>query len=180
VPLPNCADREALRIGINQIDSDPAIPLLVRISQLSRRLLTGTEESDIQQLLSPTYPTVADTLPPFAGELRIDGDDVKVNLLRSLPLDGRNLAQVLEGRTMWRDGQSWLIPRLGGAVGPPHPLVVWWALLFALSMRARYDPEGWTRDLDPDQSASAVVPETMLDMSMGICPELLVETMPSV
>ena len=36
------------------------------------------------------------------------------------------------------------------------------------------------RDLDPDQSASAVVLETMLDMSMGICPELLVETMPSV
>jgi YaaC-like Protein len=26
VPLPNCADPEALRIGINQIDSDPAIP----------------------------------------------------------------------------------------------------------------------------------------------------------
>ncbi|HEX6758634.1 MAG TPA: hypothetical protein VF086_09540 [Propionibacteriaceae bacterium] len=187
VPLPDCAAPEALRIGINQISSDPAIPLQVRISQLSRRLLTGTDESDVQQLLSTTYPIVADTLPPnppqFGGKPppTIDGDDVKVNVLRSLPLDGRDLTQVIEQRTMWRDSQSWLIPRLGGTVGPPHLLVVWWALLFALSMRARYDPERWTRDLDPDQSASsAVVLETMLDMSMGICPELLVETMPSV
>jgi hypothetical protein len=31
-------------------------------------------------------------------------------------------------------------------------------------MRTPYQPEGWTKDLDPDQSASAVVLETMLDM----------------
>ena len=55
----------------------------------------------------------------------------------------------------------------------PHTGPLVGALLFALSMRARYDPEGWTRDL-------AVRLETMLDMSMRICPELLVETMPSI
>ena len=142
--------------------------------------MTGTEESDIQQLLSTTYPTVADTLPPFAGELRIDGDDVKVNLLRSLPLDGRNLAQVIEGRTTWRDGQSWLIPRLGGAVGPPHPLVVWWALLFALSMRARYDPEGWTGTSTRTRAPARWSLRPCSTCQLGLCPELLVETMPSV
>jgi hypothetical protein len=169
----------------------PSDPLEVVIHQLPRRLLAGADEYDIQRLLRTTYPELADSLPP-QGLLDpvIDGAEDKVHLHRSLPSDsGRHEDDLLspydvdQGATkigMWRGNKRWLIPKLGGNPAPPHILVLWWALLFALSMRARYDPEGWTRDLDPDQSTSAVVLETMLDMSMGICPELIVEAMPSV
>jgi hypothetical protein len=37
-------------------------------------------------------------------------------------------------------------------------------LIRALSMRAQYETDGWTKDLDPDQSASTVILETMLDI----------------
>jgi hypothetical protein len=191
VPLPDNPYPEALRvnIGIGQgFDT-----LTVALSQVSSRLFAGADESDIQELLKSSYPELADSLPPesrdFAGlDTTIDLAHDKVNIYRLLPWkwghEGRDvprdIREVFDRVGMSRDNEHWLIPKLGGSPTPPHILVLWWALLFALSMRARYDPEGWTTDLDPDQGASAVVLETMLDMSMGICPELIVETMPSV
>jgi YaaC-like Protein len=106
----------------------------------------------------PRVPRAADHRH-FDGEPppTIIGSNGRANLFRSLPPKGRDPDQLCTQETMWRDNQTWLIPKLGGIDGPPHVLVLWWALLFALSMRARYEPEGWTKDLDPDdQSAIAV------------------------
>jgi hypothetical protein len=188
LPLPNSPYPVALQMTVN-VGMSPSDHLDVLIRQLPSRLLAGTaDESDIQRLLRTTYPEVADSMPQQGLDVFVDDE---WHLSRLLPWDwgGRNEDdlvsrydpdQVVQEIGMWRDNKHWLIPKLGGNPAPPHILVLWWALLFALSMRARYDPQGWTRDLDPDQSARAVVLETMLDMSMGICPELLVETMTSV
>lgn len=67
--------------------------------------------------------------------------------------------------------RPWLTPRLAGTTGRQHPLVLWWAVLFALSIRARYDPQGWTRDLDPDTTNYAVVLQELLDIATVECPQ---------
>jgi hypothetical protein len=187
VPLPDSPSPGALRVNIGlAIGFDT---LTVVLSQVSSRLLAGADESDIQELLKGSYPTLAHSLPPgsqdFGGiDTTIDLAHDKVNIHRLLRWkwghEGVDMSQVFDKVGMSRDNQHWLIPKLGGSPAPPHILVLWWALLFALSMRARYEPERWTGDLDPDKSTNAVTLETMLDMSMGICPDLIVETMSSV
>jgi hypothetical protein len=193
VPLPNNPYPVALHVTISVGGMEPSDPLKVVLHQLPSRLLAGADESNVQQLLRTAYPDLANSVRAqpldFLGtRMAIDLADDKVNLYRRLPWNWdqegwilpSDISKVLAKIGMWRENEHWLIPKLGGNPAPPHILVLWWALLFALSMRARYEPERWTRDLNPDQSSSAVVLETLLDMSMGICPELIVETMPSV
>lgn len=68
----------------------------------------------------------------------------------------------------------WAMPHLGGVEDEQHPLVLWWAVLFALSMRARYQPQGWTQDMDPDRDrAYAVLLDQALTAAIATCPRLL-------
>ncbi len=46
-----------------------------------------------------------------------------------------------------------------------HPLMSWWALLFALSIFARYHPTLWVSSLDPDRSRLAVPIQALLDVA---------------
>ncbi len=65
-------------------------------------------------------------------------------------------------------------PRLGSGLGPPpSQLLTLWALLFGLSMIARYYPATWVRALDPDGSKLAVPLETGLDVALKRVPELI-------
>jgi len=48
-------------------------------------------------------------------------------------------------------------------------------ILMGLSTRARYQPQGWTRDLDVDVSRSAVLIESVLDACLEIVPELIAQ-----
>jgi hypothetical protein len=77
-------------------------------------------------------------------------------------------------------GEPRIIPDLAGASGPQHPFVLWWAALFALSMRARYEPEGWTNDLDPDSSIYATELQTSLDTALTACPRLIAQAIEAV
>lgn len=54
-----------------------------------------------------------------------------------------------------------------------HPLVVWWATLFGLSILARYEPETWGRAIDINTSHEAVAIEHILDAALDSVPELL-------
>jgi hypothetical protein len=65
-------------------------------------------------------------------------------------------------------------------ISTPHPLLAWWAILFALSMLARYQPDTWTDYLDVDKSPYAVPLETLLDRVLLTCPELLLHAILSV
>ena len=42
-------------------------------------------------------------------------------------------------------------PSIGGGLAP-SPLMLWWALLLALSSLARYHPAAWVQAIDLDQS----------------------------
>lgn len=73
------------------------------------------------------------------------------------------------------EGRRWLRPAVCGTDLPPNLLMTWWAILFGLSMLARYHPVEWVRALDVDHSSEAVVLECTLDLALKVVPELVLE-----
>ena len=70
-------------------------------------------------------------------------------------------------------------PSLDGSPRPIHPLVVWWAVLFGLSILARYEPESWGIAIDVNRSPDAVPIEHLLEAALDTVPELLHRTLDS-
>lgn len=77
-------------------------------------------------------------------------------------------------RGMWR-----VYPSLDGSDRPVHPLLVWWAILFRLSMMARYEPEAWEAMTDMNTSTDAVPIEHVLECAMSSVPELIYRVLTS-
>jgi hypothetical protein len=66
-------------------------------------------------------------------------------------------------------------PGIGTGDGPPPTqLMTLWALLYAFSQLARYEPEVWVAALNPDRSPYAVDLEHVLDTALDLVPQLLV------
>ncbi len=59
-------------------------------------------------------------------------------------------------------GRRWLRPAIESDSPPPSPLMTWWAVLFTLSMLARYQPVAWVEALDVDASRVATTLERVL------------------
>jgi hypothetical protein len=78
--------------------------------------------------------------------------------------------------TLYRGGVSYVFPALGDNKRPLHPLMNWWAVLHALSVVARYEPEFWFKTINVDRkdnrTANAV--EHLLDVALDAVPELVV------
>jgi hypothetical protein len=75
-----------------------------------------------------------------------------------------------------RLGTHLLLPR-AGAQDALSPLMLWWALLFALSSIARYDPEAWIGALAVNDSNLAVPIEAALDTTLEALPELIFDAL---
>jgi len=70
----------------------------------------------------------------------------------------------------------WLVPAMSeGQV--LSPLMLWWALLFGLSMLARYHPNAWVAALEVNRSDLAVPLEDALDMAQSAVPHLVLEAL---
>jgi hypothetical protein len=83
----------------------------------------------------------------------------------------------LRAAKIYRDPDvRWAFPVLGDQV-PLHPLLAWWAALYALSMLARYQPREWIAHLDVDHSQHAVALEAALNEALDACPELLLRAL---
>lgn len=72
-------------------------------------------------------------------------------------------------------GEHWLVPAVGAESGRLPSLLLWWALLFGLSLLARYHPAKWRAALDFDRSACADRLAELLDEALVIVPDLLFE-----
>lgn len=58
--------------------------------------------------------------------------------------------------------------------GRLHLLMIWWAVLYTLSMIARYEPASWTAQLDINDSGFAQPVESILDAALEQIPPLIV------
>lgn len=70
---------------------------------------------------------------------------------------------------------TWIIPTVAGNAEPLSPIVTWGAVLYTLSMLARYQPSSWTKMLDIDTSPDAPAVEYLLDESHRACVNLIVD-----
>ena len=73
------------------------------------------------------------------------------------------------------DGSRSLLPTLPGQDEVLNPLMMWWVLLFGLSLFARYEPELWREALSVDRSQLAVPLEALLQKALVAVPALLHE-----
>lgn len=94
----------------------------------------------------------------FAGFFQTESEDGRTDPLR--PWD-----EVPQHRYTQ---EFWLIPRVGVGDELP-PLLLWWVLLFALSMLARYEPATWRAALDVERSL-AVPLEDLMDEALEAVP----------
>ncbi|WP_394346715.1 YaaC family protein [Streptomyces dangxiongensis] len=74
-------------------------------------------------------------------------------------------------------GRSMAFPALTGNSLPLHPLLTWWAVLYVLSMLARYEPAAWATTVNVDASKQAVPIEYLLDEALDAVPTLALEIM---
>jgi hypothetical protein len=74
-------------------------------------------------------------------------------------------------------GRRWLRPAIESDSPPPSPLMTWWAVLFTLSMLARYQPVAWVEALDVDASRVATTLERVLRKAMDAIPQLVFEAL---
>lgn len=74
-------------------------------------------------------------------------------------------------------GGRYAFPRLGGTDAAAHPLLIWWAVLYSLSMLARYEPTEWVERTSINQSADANAIEYLLGESLVVLPELIHRTL---
>jgi hypothetical protein len=78
--------------------------------------------------------------------------------------------------TRYQSDDRFVFPAVGGNTASLHPIMTWWAVLFALSMLARYHPEAWADHISVDSSKMAVAIERLLTEALTVVPELLLRT----
>ena len=74
------------------------------------------------------------------------------------------------------DKEHWLIPPVGDGSDCLPPILLWWILLFSLSLLARYEPVAWRAALDLDRSPIADPLTQLLDDALTLVPALLFDT----
>ncbi|MFJ1789667.1 YaaC family protein [Streptomyces anulatus] len=85
-------------------------------------------------------------------------------------------------RTMTRGyaGHRYFFPAPAGLSHDLHPLMAWWAVLYVLSMLARYQPAQWAKHIDIDVSTHAVPIEKSLERALTHLPTLIADTIDEV
>jgi hypothetical protein len=78
------------------------------------------------------------------------------------------------------NGARWLFPAAGTAGRSLHPLMAWWAILYTLSMLARYQPAEWAGHINIDGSRHAVAVESLLKRAISLVPALIAEAIDQV
>jgi YaaC-like Protein len=72
-------------------------------------------------------------------------------------------------------GSLVILPAVAGSEAM-HPLMIWWSVLYPLSMLARYQPRAWVELIDVSRSEYAVAIEYLLDVAQDSVPDLVART----
>ena len=72
-------------------------------------------------------------------------------------------------------GERWWRPFVGGAA--MNDLMVWWTILFSLSMLARYEPARWNAALDLDRAPLASHLIRLMDAAVDVVPWLVLQAL---
>nr|WP_255950161.1 YaaC family protein [Streptomyces sp. ODS25] len=111
------------------------------------------------------------------------GVQIAMELEERLPVEGfgfnhpsefpRNVALRKISFTYPSLGMRVAFPAITGNIKPLHPIIAWWAILYGLSMLARYEPSAWNKAININESRHAVILEILLDEAISACPSLI-------
>lgn len=121
--------------------------------------------TDVQALRFRNLPTIPEHDTPYGPGISMWWPPQDTNVSGHL----RTLDRVAPGSGEY--GPRWIRPGVGDVA--MSQLMTWWALLFGLSMVARYEPGGWVSALDYDSSVLAAPLEQLLDTGLEVLPDLV-------
>jgi hypothetical protein len=145
--------------------------------------LPRPDEEELSSYLN-FYPTLREPMNPGADNASSIFADSEAALIqrtwatREWGLTERLVEKVTQPYRA--DHDRWVFPALDRGSQPLHPLLAWWALLYALSMLARYEPASWTADLNVDTSPVGVALEAALGHALDTCPALILRAIEQV
>ncbi|ROS41399.1 hypothetical protein EDD35_3756 [Amycolatopsis thermoflava] len=79
-------------------------------------------------------------------------------------------------RTVGYRGIRYAYPAIGNAGTVTHPMLIWWAILYAMSVIARYNPLVWQGLISVNENEDAAAIEKILDDAVRVLPELIHRT----
>ncbi|MGW1916959.1 YaaC family protein [Streptomyces sp. NPDC002076] len=79
----------------------------------------------------------------------------------------------LRAMTHGHGGLRFFFPVIAPMSRELHPLMAWWAVLYTLSMLARYEPARWAAHINVDSSPHAVPIERLLELAIVQVPVLI-------
>jgi hypothetical protein len=94
--------------------------------------------------------------------------------------DGNEFRKRLRAMTRGYAGSRYFLPVLSPMKRDLHPLMAWWAVLYTLSMLARYEPATWVKLISVDDSQHAVPIERLLERAITHIPALIADTIAEV
>jgi hypothetical protein len=137
----------------------------------SVRSRIGTDQTELSSFLD-RYPSLNGWAHrPFSGvSAPIDWEhDGSIKLTWTHP------DTLQQQGVLYRGHDLLAMPRIGSTAGPLDPFIAWWAVLFALSMMARYEPSHWAGMIDINSSKDANAIEHLLDQALDAVPHLVLE-----
>jgi hypothetical protein len=139
---------------------------------------TTITEKEVQRILSK-YPALARSMPfdhdeDYADHILPSDLDYTTCILRCW------LTRNVLDRPYRNDRDRWVFPPIDDGGRSLHPLLAWWAVLYTLSMLARYEPASWVSQLQVDNSSVAVPLEAALDHAVDTCPQLILQAIHTV
>ncbi|MEU3787450.1 YaaC family protein [Streptomyces sp900129855] len=145
------------------------------------------QEAALKNFLA-SYPTLGDvqSTPHPNGHIDWEGDSVlelpvvRVFWETPVPVAAQPTRTLVNRVATWYRGQPYVFPALGENREPLHPLLAWWAVLYALSMLARYEPCAWQKRIDIDGSKEAAAIEHLLEAALDYLPALIRDTISEV
>lgn len=175
------------------LENDTGWPeaLLVVVPELTASLLERFDRVSVG-VLSRRHPdgaSVVDVLDRYpygdeTGVQAVPGAGIVANWTpagRALAVHWPTDEETVSGRMNTLDrivpvtpgGARWWRPLVGGV--PMSDLMMWWALLYGLSMLARYEPAGWNAMLDLDRDPLAAALIRLMEDAIDVVPALVLK-----
>lgn len=175
-PLPVGVDEYSV---LSQAQTMPPVQLIV--AGIPTELMPPPQHTGSTEPLEAfldRYPKLAGHTAIYVKGVYPDGQGGTIHLAypSSHSSYHERTAEVLVHSTLYRLHDRYAFPAVGSNTDSLHPVMAWWAVLFALSMLARYHPETWAEHIAVDSSKVAVPIEQLLTEALTAVPELLLQT----
>jgi hypothetical protein len=180
-PLPGSEGFVPLAVSIERVWHVPTETVRATIGPLPATVmapaLDSKPEENAWRAERKAVREVLAHYPRLAGARLVGPDGNPAGLVKTGP-DSAQAPVDLPSDNLALDTRSWYaFPALVDGELPQHPFMVWWAVTFALSMMARYEPRVWVNVVAVARSADAAAVEHLLAETLVVLPELIHRTL---